>query len=129
YRMALLGAASGKTILRTGDQRIDPQTRFIEFCKAYGYRLGWGNAVAAVSKARRGTLSVAMADAATGASSGEPVTCDRLIAAAARQPDLNLWVRAGGGIGWDTEHLAPSGTLDGVVLAEIGRAAGRERAE
>lgn len=117
YRMALLGAASGKTILRTGDQRIDPQTRFIEFCKAYGYRLGWGNAVAAVSKARRGTLSVALADAETGAPSGEPVACDCLIVAAARQPDLDLWVRAGGGIGWDAEHLAPSGTLDGVVLA------------
>ena len=119
YRMALLGAASGKTILRTGDQRIDPQTRFIEFCKAYGYRLGWGTAIAAVSPARRGALSVAMADAETGASSGEPVAYDRLIVSAPRQPDLDLWARAGGNVHWNAEagHLVPAGTLDGVVLA------------
>ena len=119
YRMALLGAASGKTVLRTSDPRINPQTRFIEFCKAYGYRLGWGNAIAAASRSRRGALTIALEDAETHAPHEEPVTCDSLIVSAGRHPDLGLWVRAGGSVRWDDEYgrLVPSAPLDGVVLA------------
>lgn len=123
YRMALLGAASGKEILRTSDPRIDPQTRFIEFCKAYGYRLGWGVAVAGAMPSGRG-LAVVTADAETGAITDDPAVCDRLIVSGGWQPDLDLWVKAGGEVAWagGTQRLSPSGTLDRIVLA--GSAAG-----
>jgi sarcosine oxidase subunit alpha len=118
YRMALLGAASGKTILRAADPRIDPQTRFIEFCKAYGYRLGWGVAIAAAVPTGKG-LSVATADAETGALSETPTLCDRLIVSGGWQPDLDLWVRSGGAVIWDAavQRLVPSGAVKHVVLA------------
>src|SRR5690606_28984313 len=106
-------------ILRTGDPRVDPQTRFIEFCKAYGYRLGWGNVVASAAPARRGMLAVAMQDAETGIRHEDPVACDRLIVSGGWQPDLDLWLKAAGPVAWDTEtqRLVPAGVLDGVVLA------------
>lgn len=123
YRMALLGAASGKTILRAGDPRIDPQTRFIEFCKAYGYRLGWGVAVEEVRPTGKGLL-VTSADAETGALSETPTLCDRLIVSGGWQPDLDLWVKSKGAVAWDAaaQRLVPSGTVKHVVLA--GSAAG-----
>src|SRR5690606_19769548 len=123
YRMALLGAASGKTILRAGDPRIDPQTRFIEFCKAYGYRLGWGIAVEEVQPTGKGLL-VTTADAETGVLSEAPTLCDRLIVSGGWQPDLDLWVKSKGAIAWDAamRRLVPSGTVKHVVLA--GSAAG-----
>lgn len=123
YRMALLGAASGKAILRTADPRIDPQTRFIEFCKAYGYRLGWGVAITEAAQSRRG-LAVATADAETGAVSEDRTLCDRLIVSGGWQPDLDLWLKAAGRVNWDanTQRLVPDGTLDHIVLA--GSAAG-----
>lgn len=118
YRLALLGAASGKEILRATDPRIDPQTRFIEFCKAYGYRLGWGVAIAGATQSTR-SVAITTSDAETGAWNEETIVCDRLIVSGGWQPDLDLWVKAGGGVAWDgdTQRLVPSGSLNRVVLA------------
>lgn len=118
YRLALLGAASGKAILRAADPRIDPQTRFIEFCKAYGYRLAWGTAITEATS-RRGTLHISTADAETSAPSQEQMSCDGLILAGGWQPELDLWVRAGGTVAWEeaTQRLVAQGTLEHVVLA------------
>lgn len=119
YRMALLGAASGKTIARASDPRIDPQTRFIEFCKAYGYRLGWGVTVGSVTPTRPAALAVRLADAETGAMGEDTISCDRLIVSGGWQPDLDLWLKAAGPVQWDGEHqtLVARGGLEGVVLA------------
>lgn len=119
YRMALLGAASGKSILRTSDPRIDPQTRFIEFCKAYGYRLGWGMGIGSVAQARGKGLNVHLANAENGAPENEAIACDRLIVSGGWQPDLDLWLKASGPVRWDenAQALVADGSLDGVVLA------------
>lgn len=119
YRMALLGAASGKTIARASDPRIDPQTRFIEFCKAYGYRLGWGMTVGSATPTRRAGLAIRLADVETGAIGEEAISCDRLIVSGGWQPDLDLWLKASGPVQWDGQHqtLVARGKLEGVVLA------------
>jgi len=119
YRMALLGAASGKSIIRASDPRIDPQTRFIEFCKAYGYRLGWGMAIGSVAPARRNGLAVYLANAENGTPDEEAIACDRLIVSGGWQPDLDLWLKASGPVAWDrkTQTLVADGDLHGVVLA------------
>lgn len=124
YRMALLGAAAGKSIERTSDPRPAPQTRFIEFCKAYGHRLGWGAAIGSVEPERSGTLRVALVDSQTGAAMAEPISCDRLIVAGGWQPELDLWARAGGRVRWDADaaRLVAEGTVPGLHLA--GSAAG-----
>ncbi|WP_338607354.1 FAD-dependent oxidoreductase [Pelagibacterium nitratireducens] len=119
YRMALLGAASGKSIARTSDPRIDPQTRFIEFCKAYGYRLGWGMTIESAVPARRAGLAIHLANAENGAPADDAISCDRLIVSGGWQPDLDLWLKASGPVRWDgkAQTLVPHGPLDGVVLA------------
>ncbi|AEQ50819.1 FAD-dependent oxidoreductase [Pelagibacterium halotolerans] len=119
YRMALLGAAGGKTIARASDPRIDPQTRFIEFCKAYGYRLGWGVTIGSVTPARRTGLAVRLADVETGAPGEEVISCDRLIVSGGWQPDLDLWLKASGPVEWDgvSQTLVARDGLEGVVLA------------
>ncbi|HWJ89254.1 MAG TPA: FAD-dependent oxidoreductase [Pelagibacterium sp.] len=119
YRLALLGAASGKTIMRTSDPRIDPQTRFIEFCKAYGYRLGWGVTPARVEARRGDSLAIALADAVSGTLAEEAIDADRLIVSGGWQPALDLWVRASGRVTWHpaAQRLVADGALAGVVLA------------
>ncbi|WP_421950874.1 FAD-dependent oxidoreductase [Pelagibacterium sp.] len=119
YRMALLGAASGKSVVRTSDPRVDPQTRFIEFCKAHGYRLGWGMTVGSVAPNRGSGLSVHLANAENGAPAEEPIACDRLIVSGGWQPDLDLWLKASGTVKWNgaIQALVADGSLGGIVLA------------
>ncbi|WP_417580477.1 FAD-dependent oxidoreductase [Pelagibacterium sp.] len=119
YRMALLGAASEKAIARTSDPRIDPQTRFIEFCKAYGHRLGWGMAIGSVTPAGRSGLEVKLANADNGASDDHAIACDRLIVSGGWQPDLDLWLKASGPVEWNEESqsIVADGAVNGVVLA------------
>ncbi|WP_158541504.1 FAD-dependent oxidoreductase [Pelagibacterium lacus] len=124
YRMALLGAASGRTITRTSDPRPAPQTRFIEFCKAYGYRLGWGTSIAAARLDRRRNLQLVLADSRTGKVQDELETCERLVMSGGWQPTLDLWALAGGALRWTAERgcLMADGPLEGVAVA--GSAAG-----
>lgn len=119
YRMALLGAAAGRTITRTSDPRVDPQTRFIEFCKAYGYRLGWGSVISTVQRDRKGRLAVALADSERGARTDSATVTDRLIVSGGWQPDLDLWMRGGGAVAWDRHRgqILAAGDLSGVDLA------------
>ncbi|MCD7059509.1 FAD-dependent oxidoreductase [Pelagibacterium xiamenense] len=123
YRMALLGADCGKEIRRASDPRGNPQTRFIEFAKAYGFPLGWGVRIDAVTARDRG-LAIRHADAATGRPAQGGVEADGLMVSGGWQPDLTLWLRAGGKAQWQAsrECLVPKGHMAGVVFA--GSAAG-----
>ncbi|WP_196259201.1 FAD-dependent oxidoreductase [Pelagibacterium limicola] len=118
YRIAILGAEAGKSVHRASDPRPDPRTRFIEFCKAYGFRLGWGTQIAKAGS-DRGSIEVRLADPVFGGVEAEPVRADALIVSGGWQPALALWQLAGGGLAWDAarHRLVPTGAAGPVVLA------------
>lgn len=123
YRMALLGSGAGIDIRRSSDPRAHPQTRFIEFCKAYGFRLGWGAAPATVLEAD-GSLEIRLADIETGAMQDGAIHAESLILSGGWQPELALWLRAGGTARWDhaRQCLVPVGHAGSLAFA--GAAAG-----
>lgn len=118
YRMAILGSEAGKSVVRASDPRLDPRTRFIEFCKAYGFRLGWGARIAEVAHDRDG-LRIRLVDQQFANAENEPFTASSLIVSGGWQPSLFLWVLAGGAIRWDAnnQRLVPSGSVPNVALA------------
>jgi len=122
YRMALLAAECGMTVTQASDPRMAPQSRFIEFCKAYGFRLRRGTAIdsAAPSQAE---LSLTHRDAQTGRVEAEPEIVDGAFVSGGFLPDLALWAAAGGAILPHPEgYAAGSEGPDGIALA--GAAAG-----
>lgn len=123
YRLALLGADCGKTIVRADDPRSDPRTRFIAFSKAYGFPLARGVRIDAVVR-DAGMLAIRHADASTGQVNPGPTGAASLIVSGGWQPDLALWLRAGGAAVWDAQSqcLVPKGKLSDIVFA--GSAAG-----
>jgi len=116
YRLATLLAETGIRLDRITDGRDQASSRYIEFCKAYGFRLFPGTVPSAIG-ASDGRLAVDLPN-------GEPVNVDRLILSGGWQPDLTLWHMAGGHSRWNTtsQRLDPLGKIDGIVLA--GAAAG-----
>jgi sarcosine oxidase, subunit alpha len=119
YRMALLGSDSNRPVLRSTDPRPNPQTRFIEFSKAYGFRLGWGTMLAGAAPARNGGLDISQRDTETAIVHEAPLHADRLIFSGGWQPELGLWLGAGGEIGWDRPRqcFAARGTHPKIELA------------
>ena len=105
YRLALRLHDAGIAIGRIVDPRVNPQSRFVDFAKASGLTLSGGLVPARASEAGR-ALDLAFADARTGQVS-LTLTADRLILAGALQPDLTLWMRAGGGTLWQEGELRP----------------------
>lgn len=116
YRLATLLAETGIQLDRITDGRDQANSRYIEFCKAYGFRLFPGTVPSAIGT-NDGRLSIDLPH-------GEPVSVDRLILSGGWQPDLTLWHMAGGHSRWNTttQRLEPVGTLEGIALA--GAAAG-----
>ena len=117
YRLATLLAESGTTLDRILDGRDHASSRYIEFCKAYGFRQFPGTVPLAVTPGPAGRLSVELPH-------GEPTSVDRLVLCGGWQPDLTLWHLAGGQSRWNIrrERLEPIGEVPGLVLA--GSAAG-----
>jgi sarcosine oxidase subunit alpha len=121
YRFALHAREAGIEVQRVADPRLSPRSRYIDFCKASGLPLAAAVAVSRASS-RRGTtpldvgFSVAIEDIAQ---DGTPLTTDLLVAAGGLQPDLSLWLAAGGSAGWDGRRslFEPAGSVRGVVLA------------
>lgn len=126
YRMAMLGSDSGKEIRRVTDPRSTPRTRFIDFCKAFGFRLGWGALIdrASFASGKRPSLTIHHRDAGKGRVMEETVMAESLIVSGGWQPDIGLWMLGGGHVRWDVTQglLRAIGTLDAVDLA--GAAAG-----
>jgi sarcosine oxidase subunit alpha len=122
YRLAMLASDAGIVVPRIIDGRQQPQSRFIEFSKAYGITLAAGTIVAAVRAAGKDhaltvTPQLAM-DSLT--RTEQDIVVDRLIACGGWQPELTLWHMAGGESRWN----AASGRIepgsigpDGVALA------------
>jgi len=121
YRLALLGTDSGQTIKRISDPRYEPQTRFIDYAKAYGFRLSWGREIDNVSFTGRvgARLAIVHRDSERHVVVGDPVLTDGLIISGGWQPALSLWLGAGGTVTWNsrTGQVVATGSCGNVVLA------------
>lgn len=127
YRLAMLASDAGISVTRILDARTDPQSRFVEFAKAYGITMAPGTIVGEVSTAAKGRgLSVAPQWALQQTLQPHaPLQADRVVLCGGWQPDLTLWHMAGGASRWNdaTTRLEPeSEGPKGVALA--GSAAG-----
>ncbi len=127
YRLALHAADAGLAVQRIVDTRVNPHSRFVDFCKAIGVTLASGQIPALAEPIRRNeaSLAVTFQVAIEGvAQETEPVETEMLVASGGWQPDLSLWLAAGGATRWHEERqaLLADGQPDGIILA--GAAAG-----
>ncbi len=120
YRLALHLHDAGVPIERIVDTRIKPQSRFIDFAKASGLRLSTGQLAVSATAQRHG-LSVGLANVGTSDVSVRLET-PALVVSGGFQPDVSLWMLAGGMVHWAGGRLVASGPLDHVAIA--GSAAG-----
>lgn len=130
YRLGLLAADAGVMVQRIADTRLGPNSRFIDFCKASGVSFTSGLLPRAAMPATTGDqgLVVSFAVAIEGITQETgPLETDRLIAAGGRQPELSLWLMAGGSVAWRGDRFLAEGTLPDVALA--GAAAGYRRSD
>ncbi|KFC71164.1 Sarcosine oxidase alpha subunit [Devosia sp. LC5] len=125
YRLAMLASDAGVSVTRILDTRPQPQSRFIEFAKAYGITMAPGLVPASAQPAKgRGITLASHLSAGRQTRPDAQVTGDRLIVCGGWQPDLTLWHMAGGHSRWNaqTHRLEPLDGPTGVALA--GSAAG-----
>jgi sarcosine oxidase subunit alpha len=118
YRLAIRLSDAGIKVRRVVDSRIHPQSRFIDFSKATGLTLASGQHPL---DAQPGLFSFANEGAVTPAATLE---AGQLIVSGSWQPDLTLWMKAGGRSRWSVTRggLVAVGEIDNIVLA--GAAAG-----
>ncbi|RUT30983.1 FAD-dependent oxidoreductase [Arsenicitalea aurantiaca] len=132
YRLARQVMECGIEVQRMTDTRVNPQSRFIDFCKALGITMAPGLIPAWVRPASRGmgaeglgglTVRFVATHEEEGAETA-PRWTERFVVSGGWQPDLGLWHMAGGGSRWavETARLLPAGQVAGVALA--GAAAG-----
>ena len=126
YRLAMLASDAGIAVPRIIDGRPQPQSRFIEFSKAYGITLAAGTIVASARPAAKGKgLVVTPQLAMEGLTRTEPdLAGDRLIACGGWQPDLTLWHMAGGESRWNSVAARLEPTIGSAGVALAGSAAG-----
>ncbi|KKB08447.1 hypothetical protein VE25_18690 [Devosia geojensis] len=124
YRLAMLAADAGIAVPRILDRRPAPQSRFLEFCKAYGITMAGG--VVPLSAARApGAAALAVRTAVSIESyekEEEPLVVDRFIVCGGWQPELTLWHMGGGRSHWQAGRLVAGEGPTHIVLA--GAAAG-----
>jgi sarcosine oxidase subunit alpha len=127
YRLALLAKDAGVNVLRITDTRLNPQSRFVDFVKASGITLASSLVPKAAIPAKSGLtgLSVGFAVAIEDIDQETtPIHADQFIVAGNWQPELSLWLMAGGRCGWNAREgwLEAQGGLEHVAVA--GSAAG-----
>jgi sarcosine oxidase subunit alpha len=120
YRLALRLHDAGVEIQRIVDPRVNPQSRFVDFAKASGLKLAGGQLAVAASALRR-QLHTSFANIGTPVASLE-LDVEALILSGPFQPDLTLWMLAGGGTFWADGKLIARDNVEHVALA--GSAAG-----
>lgn len=120
YRLALHLNDAGVAIERIVDTRVNPQSRFIDFAKASGLKLSTGQLPIA-ALVQRHALAVSLANVGT-SDTNLRLETPALIVSGAFQPELSLWMLAGGMVQWSKGRLMHSGALDRVAIA--GSAAG-----
>jgi len=120
YRLALHLHDAGVVVERIVDTRVNPQSRFIDFAKASGLKLSTGQRPVAAAVHRR-ALAIDVAN--VGGSGGNArLETPMLVVSGAFQPDLSLWMLAGGMVQWADGRLMHTGPLEHVGIA--GSAAG-----
>lgn len=126
YRLAMQASDAGIAIARIADNRVDPQSRFIEFAKAYGMTMASNDMPARVTPNGKGArLSVTMALSLDDYyREHEPMAADQLIVCGGWQPNLSLWHGAGGQSQWHAaqNRLEAQSGPENLILA--GAAAG-----
>lgn len=125
YRLAMLVRDAGIVVTRILDARAQPQSRFIEFAKAYGITMAPGLVPAsAIARKDGGVAMTPHLSIGRQTTPETPLAADRLIVCGGWQPDLTLWHMAGGHSQWNaaSNRLEPAGGPDGIILA--GSAAG-----
>lgn len=117
YRLPTLLADNGIVLDRILEGRDHANSRYIEFCKAYGIRQFPGTPPGAIIAGPHGKLHLDLPH-------GEQVEVDRVVLCGGWQPSLTLWHMAGGQSRWNTQRqrLEPIGQVANLVLA--GSAAG-----
>ena len=118
YRLALRLHDAGADVSRISDPRVTPQSRFVDYSKASGLTLASGQLPLAATAGRHGALRVAFANTGTTTTANE-IDTDRLIVSGGWQPELSLWMLAGGGVRWNPERrwLEAQGHLEHLALA------------
>jgi len=120
YRLALLAQDAGLDIGKVMDARLEPQSRFAEFTKAYGIKSEAGLRPQSVQlNANTGGLFVKMELSWEGGRGDfEPLQAGAMIASGGWMPRLALWQMAGGGLQVDADgRIRAEGTLGSVALA------------
>lgn len=121
YRLARLARDADQEVQRIVDLRRQPQSRFIDFAKAYGIPLARGLQPYATETAGRNLegLWVRFADSETEIVEGAPIWTEQFIVSGGWQPALTLWHMAGGDSRWnaDAARLDAAGAVEGVALA------------
>ncbi len=127
YRVALHAADAGVTVQRIVDSRLAPVSRFVDFAKASGITLA-----SALAPSHAGPLARNQPGLRVGfavnideiSQDSTAIETDQLVASGGWQPDLLLWLRAGGTAKWDDAHgwLIADGAVPGISIA--GSAAG-----
>ena len=132
YRFAMALADAGIAISRILDSRPDPASRFVAFAKAYGVRLAFGAEVFEIARdwTLTGPLTIrSRVTVADSRSAEEKQIADALIVSAGLQPELTLYLQAGGMVAWDEarQSLLAASRVPGLALA--GLAAGARTLE
>ncbi|MET3896716.1 sarcosine oxidase subunit alpha [Devosia sp. UYZn731] len=127
YRLPMLLTDAGVATHKIADARTDPQSRFIEFSRAYGIMQAGGTIPALAAPAAKGfglAVTLQLSFDGYAAHAEAPVPTDLLLVCGGWQPDLTLWHMAGGRSRWNAERhrIEPIGVLPQIALA--GSAAG-----
>jgi len=127
YRLPILLIDAGIATVRIADARTDPQSRFIEYSRAYGIMQAGSTVPALAEPAAKGAglaITTHLAFEVYAAPTEFPSQADLLLVCGGWQPDLTLWHMAGGRSRWSNEHhrIEPVGSLAQIALA--GSAAG-----
>jgi sarcosine oxidase subunit alpha len=125
YRLAVEAQKAGLGIARIADTRLLPQSRFIDFSKAYGVPLSLGVAPRSASPSRGGELDVRLTEESHRAEPHElPFMTGQFVVCGGWQPELSLWHMAGGQSRWvpTANRMEPLGKVEGIEI--VGAAAG-----
>lgn len=124
YRLAMLAMDSAIAVPRILDDRPEPNSRFIEFAKAYGVTQATGTIPAAATQAGDQLTVTPRLDLGEFSHQEPDLSVDRLVVCGGWQPDLQLWLMAGGTAAWNaaTAQMQAGSGPTGIALA--GSAAG-----
>ncbi len=105
YRLAMLASDAGIQVSRIMDGRAQPQSRFIEFAKAYGITMAVATLTGEAKPAPKSRgLSVTPQSSLNSAAPAEaPLLTDGLVVCGGWQPELTLWHMAGGESRWSAQ--------------------------